>query len=118
MRLYFFALIWIIFGLLLFMMAAEFKIKGWENCYWLWDRGKDLLLLGVITYRNRVRIAHGIGIVISFAVCSVILEILIIILGWNINETIIVRVLFTIYLLICFTALLIELRKWLRSNSG
>src|SRR5688572_3997462 len=116
MRLYYFTMIWYTLGLMVAACMAEYRLEGWREAFWVWDKGKDLLLFVLLIHRPQS--LPGIGILISFAVARLLLELFIIFTGWNVNNILLIRVLFLLYLLICLIWLFKELRKWQRSKSG
>lgn len=89
--------------------------NGWYEYYYLWDKGKDVLLL-LALYSVAGRFKWAVMPVIIFSIVRFVWQIISSITGWNINNVQAVGWLFIILAFPCSFLLLKELFKWHKSN--
>lgn len=109
------SLVWYVFGLLIQYLWGQYN-TDWQVWIFLWNKVKDLLLLGVIYYFVPAKYQRPVFWVLMFALIRVICEILSIFKVINVNNLQTVRTLFIALSLVCGFLVLNGVSKWHKSN--
>ena len=117
-------LLFFFFGIVVFYNYADFEKPVWGDIYFMWDKTKDVLLIGTIFYllkivsvQNRV---FKTVLVISksvfiFALIRLAWEVISLVTGIDINRRVIIDIIFILFILVWVWPLLKIL--WQRRNS-
>lgn len=90
--------------------------QGWYEYYYLWDKGKDTLLVMAMYCLAENRLKWAIKPVIIFSIVRFLWQVTSSITSWDINNIKVVDYLFILLALICSYLSLKELYKWHKSN--
>src|SRR5690349_8914072 len=104
------ALCFYMIGLLILYVWGQLN-NGWSEYYYIWDKGKDLLVF-IALYLVAKRLRWAVIPVIVFSAVRFIWQIISSITGWNINNTRAVGILFIVLAMICSFLTIKELFKW------
>lgn len=103
-----------VIGLLIFYVWGIFN-QGWYEYYYLWDKGKDLLIF-IALFQPDKRLKTAIVPVIVFSLIRFLWQLISSVTGLDINTPKITDYLFTLLALVCSYLTLKELLKWHKLN--
>lgn len=100
-----------IVGLLVFYSWGQLN-NGWYECYYFWDKGKDLFLFISLLLVVDKRYKWAVIPVVLFSIIRLTWQIISTVTGWNINNVQVVGWLFIVLALLCSFMTLKEVLKW------
>lgn len=95
-RLVIFTIGWFVVGLMAFHIKADFTTKIWADCYYTWDKGRDLLFF-LILYRSFPKFRRLISLIIVYAIVRLCFQIVSSVTKMDTNDQ---RTVNTLYLIL------------------
>lgn len=101
------ASVWYFVGMICFYHIADWQIEGWVNGYYFWDKGKDLLFAGAITFNVPVY-GKQFKTIFYFCIIRLAWEVAALTMNSDINNSMVINILFLLFPLIWVWQLLKE----------
>ena len=92
-----FTIAFIVIGLIAFTSMAVFEQEIWARGYALWDKGKDVLLVGIIAELSRKKYGQLFMPLFYFVIIRLAWDVISWITGLDVNNAKVVGFLFIIY---------------------
>lgn len=105
------SIMWYLLGLLLFYHMADFSNPVWGHLYYVWDKGKDVLLLVALAGlapKHRKQILP----VIIFSIIRLLWEVAAWLINQNINGSKVIDYLFLLCLVVYLWPFIKESKEW------
>lgn len=101
-----------IIGLTVFYVEATFDRWWWHQIYYIWDKGILVCFLSGIYYLVPNENKYVIRPLVLFSIIRLTWQIIVTLTGWDINDAIVVAVLFIILSIICAYLTIKGVIKW------
>ena len=105
------AMLFFIFGLLVFYSIADFEKNAWYAAYCIWDKGKNMIFIWVL-YLMSKRLKSLFLITFIFSIIRFIWEIVSLIMVKDINSKPVISFLFILFLILYTIMLFKGQVKW------
>lgn len=106
-----FTIAFIIIGLMIFTSMATFNVEAWDRSYFIWDKGKDVLLAYLVWQLSIKRYGHVVQPLFWFMVVRFWWDII----SWgtalSVNDPKIIGILFILYSLYVFYKAITDVRN-------
>ena len=103
-------------GLLIFFAIADFNNPGWWPFYWMWDKGKDLLCFASMYVLTNGFLKKVFLYILVFLTIRFLWEVAAKIFGQDINNIIVVDLLYYLCLIIIVLISFKDLYQWVKQK--